>query len=149
MINLSCRPAFGFETSTCNAQGWYKDMSKKTAQKTINIINKFRAKQYLPQLEFRENLLTEKRFENDAKLAWKINNITKAAGYIPGIGSLIGLIRIVSVATTISKKDMPNKYHHIARGFVEITSLGALLLVPDLILTSQRAKQAKKVNVVD
>lgn len=84
-------------------------------------------------------------FFNNAKGAWKTANIVKALGYIPLIGTLIGLSRI-SRAAKATKDELPNKFNHITRGCVELFSLGFLLSIPDLILTGYRAYHAENTN---
>ncbi|MBS4166813.1 hypothetical protein NEOC65_001910 [Neochlamydia sp. AcF65] len=80
----------------------------------------------------------DESINNAAKGAWKTANVIKALGYIPLIGTLIGLCRIAKAAKA-TKDEWPNKYNHIVRGCVEFLSLGFLLLIPDLILTGYRA----------
>ena len=113
MVRLISPPALGFETATSNAKEYYYERKMRHSQRKIE-----------PDVF--------------AKTAWKVANVVKVLGYIPLIGSFIGLARILK-ARASSQDEMPNRYHHIARGSVEFLSLGILLLIPDLIMTSYRA----------
>lgn len=147
MVNLNSAPAFGFETSSCNAEGYYKNLFE-TQQKKAAKIQKVRIAQLnLPDMpnttdvyndpEFQK--LMDERNTKAAKSAWKIANLMKILGCIPLIGTLIGINRISRVVKA-TKQELPNKVNHIVRGTFELFSLGFLLLIPDLILTGFRAK---------
>lgn len=106
MIQLSSIPAFGFETTFCNAN-MYRSRHGGTSLDTYNI--------------------------------------SKKGGYIPILGTLVGLIRLIDV---LDKKSLmskvPNKFSHVIRGSIEFLSLGFLLIIPDFILTKYRDHKAKK-----
>ena len=153
MVSFTSVPAFGFETATCNAEGCYKEMSKKVTQKVLDLQKREMAKLNIPELQGMPDItadpeyqkVMEEQYNNAAKGAWKTANIVKALGYIPLIGTLIGLSRI-SRAAKATQEELPNKFNHIARGCIELFSLGFLLLIPDLILTGYRARHAGNTN---
>lgn len=146
-------PAFGFETFACNAESCYKEIAQKTSQKTLNlqmaklnaVIPDLQETPYFDDPEHQK--IRDESITNAAKGAWKTANIVKALGYIPLIGTLIGIDRI-SKAMKATKDELPNKYNHIVRGCVELLSLGFLLLIPDLILTGYRAYNVRNRNVI-
>jgi hypothetical protein len=152
MVNFTSIPAFGFETATCNAIEYYKERSKKASQKVLDFQKREMVRLNIPIPEFHEIFditgyfeKVEEQYNNSAKSALKIANILKVVGYIPLIGTLLGIARILRAAKT-TKDDLPNKFNHIARGCVELLSLGFLLLIPDLILTGYRAYHARNSN---
>ncbi|MCB1112890.1 MAG: hypothetical protein KDK72_09585 [Chlamydiia bacterium] len=75
-------------------------------------------------------------------------NLFKIAGYVPVIGTIIGIARIIQSIQMIKEENKsgfgPNRYYvefaagNISRGVIEATSLGCLLIIPDLILTVAR-----------
>lgn len=150
MVNFTSAPAFGFETSTFNAEGYYKEISKKAAQKALDASKKSMAALNIPALQGMPDItedagFLEEQYNNAAKSARKTANTVKALGYIPLVGTLIGLSRI-SRAVNANREDLPNKFNHIARGCVELFSLGILLLIPDLILTGYRTCHTRNAN---
>lgn len=80
----------------------------------------------------------------EAKKIFKWDNFTKVAGYVPLVGSVMGIIRIAGTANTPSS--LINKKRHYARGCVELVSLGVLFVIPDLIVTGHRVYKAHKLN---
>lgn len=66
-------------------------------------------------------------------LSRKMNQI-KVLGYVPLLGTIVGIIKLVAV-----KQNAPllqaYRFSHLARGVVETMSLGFLLFIPDLIVT--------------
>jgi hypothetical protein len=92
----------------------------------------------------------------------KIFRIIRIAGYIPVVGTVAGIARLISGGVVLclfhqdkkaaEKNQNENEKEEaelikkiaislIARGAFEATSLGFLLLVPDLILTNWREKK--------
>lgn len=149
MIKLNCAPAFGFETTFCNSEEWYKDLSKKQTKTIEENLQKNAAQLNIPEIQNSINDLTTSPeyqglmgdIQNDAaRNAWKVANLVKVLGYIPLLGTLIGINRLAR-AVQADKNDLPNRCNHIVRGCVELLSLGALLLIPDLILTCYRGYQ--------
>ncbi|MBS4169910.1 hypothetical protein [Neochlamydia sp. AcF95] len=147
-------PAFGFETFACNAEDCYKEMIKKVKQRTSDLQQRKMSQLNVQIAELKEissfndpdyQKVEDESINNAAKDAWKIANIIKALGYIPLIGTLIGLSRISMAAKTL-KEELPTKYNHIGRGCVELLSLGFLLLIPDLVLTAYRAYDVRNRN---
>ena len=130
MVNFTSIPAFGFETASCNAEEFYNETNIKGFE-------------YIGKPEHME--MVYKNLSNAAKKAWKTSNVVKALGYIPLIGTLIGIDRI-SKAAKCNKDVLPNKFNHIARGCVELFSLGFLLLLPDIILTGYRSYHSAKTS---
>lgn len=131
IYNLSNPPAFGFETKSCNAEERYWDnyicTSKSPEERAVT---KF------------------VRSDLDPRKMYRDENLLKVAGYIPLIGTIVGIIRLV--LTNINSKlpekggkPLANKYKHITRGCIELTSCGFLLLIPDLIVTAHRALTKK------
>lgn len=141
MINLTSAPAFGFETASCNAQEYYEDMYRNAYDS--------KRKQYAELSPGQDFPLSDRDVNNicrnSAKTASKVANIVKVLGYIPLVGTLIGLSRI-SRASNASHEALPNKFNHTVRGCIELCSLGFLLLIPDLILTGYRAYQARSAD---
>ncbi len=147
MVNLNSAPAFGFETSSCNAEGYYKNLFE-TAQKKAAEIQKANIAQLdFPDMPNVADVYNDPEFKKimdeqntkAAKTAWKTANLMKRLGWIPLLGTLIGINRI-SRTVKATKQELPNKVNHIVRGIFELFSLGFLLLIPDLILTRFRAK---------
>lgn len=72
----------------------------------------------------------------------KICNYANFFGYFPGIGTIVGLARIIFNAylLTISEDDEEKELYkfQILRGTVEFFSLGIVFLIPDLIVTRAR-----------
>jgi hypothetical protein len=139
MINFTSAPAFGFETATCNAVGHY---IKKRSQRQLETM---KGQLGIVDLTVKPKLqkAAEDYYSEWAITAWKASNVVKVLGYIPLIGTFLGLSRILEAALS-TKEDLPNRYNHIARGCVELLSLGFLLVIPDLILTGCRAYNAEK-----
>jgi hypothetical protein len=160
MVSFTSIPAFGFETATCNATGFLQEMQKKDVPKVRDLQKEVLSQhmsnmQAIPGLENMPDLADEamagvEEFNQElgnstAKSAWKTHNIVKALGYIPLLGTLIGLGRI-SRSAKATQEELPNKFNHIVRGCIELCSLGFLLLIPDLILTSYRTCHAGNTN---
>ena len=137
MISLNAAPAFGFETETYNAQDYYYQEAVITSKKNLEISIK-RGWIKPGQVNGDFQALADAGYKEHAKTAWKTANVVKVLGYIPLVGSFIGLARILGSAFS-TPDEVPNRYHHIARGCVELSSLGILLLIPDLFMTGYRA----------
>lgn len=116
-MNLSSLPALGFETTICNANAY---LGKENFY------------------DLKENISSK---EQDATYRnFRVNrNIIKIVGYIPIIGTIVGLFRIALMQDTENKfHKLPNVKNHMIRGCIEVCSLGILLLIPDLIITAYR-----------
>jgi hypothetical protein len=155
MINFTSPPAFGFETSKYNSEGFYKEKyTRATQAATTRMTAALKNMQEQFNEEDRANLSglladsTDETMKDihevRAKQTWKTNNYVKAAGYIPLIGTLIGLYHI-SLARSCSKAELPNKYNHMVRGCIELTSCGCVLLIADIFVSIYRACCAGKV----
>lgn len=71
-------------------------------------------------------------------------NVISIMGYIPIVGIISGIIRIVLSAQQMNKEKCDKAYHavHITRGVFEILGLGSLYLIPDLLVTAGRISKA-------
>lgn len=136
-------PAFGFETTKCNSRYRhlivkFKPVAEKVFKQASN-----GSPIDLNNPEFVSFVtMSRDNMQSMAQKAWKTANIVKALGYIPLVGMLIGVNRIVKAARMESEL-LPNKYEHIARGCIEALSLGALFIIPDIALTIFREYNAK------
>jgi hypothetical protein len=81
-------------------------------------------------------------------------NINNALSYIPIIGTIIGIVRLIIFSKFYSsnkeKLNEESKKFYIAqisRGLFELTSCGFLLSIPDLIITLKRNKPMDTVNI--
>jgi hypothetical protein len=79
----------------------------------------------------------------DEKGRATLYNILTVTGYVPVIGTIIGIARIVLGSTTknMQPSDKIRQYSNaqICRGAIETLSLGFLFIIPDLIATIARA----------
>lgn len=140
MINLNTTPAFGFETETYKAGEYYrKDFQKRMAKLPhLDLTEKTDDPEYQNSKILQENIYIEN--------ARKVCNFVKIVGYIPFFGTFAGILRINS-ALKATEEELPNKFNHIARGCIEMTSLGCLLLIHDLILTLWRNRPRNDISV--
>jgi len=150
ITNLPTFPAFGFETSRCNASEHYKDQYKinyardqKVLDATVKMLGRLNI-QAPPRGKPISKAVLDERANNNAAFSWRMANAGKIAGYIPLVGTLVGLFHMTNTLMT-PKAQLPNKWQHIARDSIESLSLGFLLLIPDLIVTRYRASHVKKV----
>ena len=146
MIHLDSPPAFGFETSNCNSDGSvhcqvFKQGLREKHKLSVDNYNQHREKKGL-DLHEPDWQQKERDWDRAVINAREIDNYIKKAGYFPLIGTLFGLLRLCYAVTT-DKKILPNKINHIIRGSIEALSLGFLLIIPDLLLTSYRTNLAK------
>lgn len=71
-------------------------------------------------------------------------NLMNGLGYIPVIGTIIGIARVIFFGKFIpeyrhySGSEKKFACFQVARGYVEMFSLGAVFLIPDLIITINR-----------
>jgi hypothetical protein len=127
MINLTSKPAFGYETASCNSENWLKNFLTKKVQED-----------YSRGGSLATVCLIEAMEPKALRAEWKMSNVKKALGYFPLVGSVIGFNRIVQ-ALKYTKADLPNKVNHIIRGILEfIPVVGFLLLFVDLFMTAYR-----------
>lgn len=112
--SLESPPAFGFQTGKVNADDYYKSK-----------IAGFNAKR-----------------DAQAKTNRKVSNLVKILGYIPALGTFIGIGRI-AVAISENKN---NKWAQIARGVMEIAGLGLILFAIDVVITFNRQHSLKALN---
>jgi hypothetical protein len=122
-------PAFGFEIASYYGKDYYTKAYEKA--KTVDLV------------EVADNL----EALNWVKSAYRVTNFVKFLGYIPLIGTFVGINRILA-ARKASRNEMPNKNDHILRGGIEAFSVGILLLIPDLILTLIRYLRGSKNSLV-
>lgn len=80
---------------------------------------------------------------SEIKKAYQRDNYKKIGGYIPLVGSILGIKRIVNTAHCSHK--LTNKKLQYLRGGVEFSGLGFLLIGLDLGVTAARAS-AKQQN---
>lgn len=114
---------------------------------------------YIPVLGFETQNCHETRISDDISdrldlgdhdtfTTWRGRNICKIAGYIPLIGTIVGLVHLKKI-NDVSKEgnldpeeydsaSLDNKVSWIVRSSIEFLSLGFLLLIPDLIATLYR-----------
>lgn len=104
-------PAFGWQTKEMNADTYYKNLIKD-----------------------------DKKKAEGAKNDYKLSNVAKIIGYVPGLGLGVGVGRIISV---IKHKKDDNKNNHVARAIAEIFGMGPLLFLIDLAKHGMRSFKAK------
>lgn len=79
----------------------------------------------------------------DSSAAATIMNISKIVAYIPIIGTIAGIAKACILANNDAegRKEFGNGFINAfyARTTIEILSLGAIFLIPDLAVTAQRA----------
>lgn len=109
MHSLNCIPVLGFETTN------YHDV----------LISK----------EISANLNLDK---NDSFTSWNSRNVYKLAGYIPIVGTIVGIMHLIKIQNINSTVPLTNRCSWITRSTVELLSLGFLLLIPDLLATLYR-----------
>lgn len=102
MRNFSVPPAFGWQTAKMNADDYY--------EKNIGI--------------------GSKNVNKKAKHKHRLSNFVKVLGYVPALGTLIGVGRIISVIR--HRKDSKGKLNQTLRAGVEISGLGPVLFIVDL-----------------
>jgi hypothetical protein len=74
------------------------------------------------------------------------------AGYIPVVGTVVGIARIAIFTSLIFTDNKDGKYtkiylSQIARGVFETASLGFLLIAPDIIFTIGRGINQKEASI--
>lgn len=145
MIELKSPPAFGFQTSNCNSGRFYKERGKEKFEMGFNRSQALMGLQGMPDL--RNDPESQQAMDSladfGAQTQWKCDNFERILGYIPLFGMLIGLIRISQIYKQ-TEKQLPNRCNHLLRGSIELCSLGFLLLIPDLIVTCNRACLARR-----
>ena len=73
-----------------------------------------------------------------------VKMLTNALGYLPFVGRIVGICRIVLAVNSIFKRDhidkafLAHSMTQIARGTVEAFASPLLLIIPDLIVTIGR-----------
>src|SRR4051812_44222672 len=99
LIHFTYPPAFGTETETRNSAPKVNDNS----------------------LDFEVRGQRKPRKDEDVRAEedWNTANLVKKRGYFPLLGTLVGMYRIYKA---ITNTDLPNKWNHIARGCIELTS---------------------------
>jgi hypothetical protein len=94
---------------------------------------------YRPMMEDPFELvgINQYRLADPKKYAAK-HNIRKIIGYIPIIGTIIGMVSLILLSKETGDLNSYRKGWAI-RVIIETTSLGFLLLIPDLIVTYKRS----------
>lgn len=123
MVDLNGVPTFGYETAFCNSYQKNKEELRKN-----------------------NSQLTDEQIEGLAKATWKIQNVKKGIGYIPVIGSIVGIGRFISLKLPNQKGTIENKTSWTARGVVEALSLGSVFILPDVIATAHRQNKYKNLQ---
>jgi hypothetical protein len=149
MVRLEGAPAFGLETRNWNANTFYKQFTSGT-DRLINQKAYEKFQQILTDtrpvllghhvfnagdvtLAMVERQLHEEAIE-EAKVVKRSMNIGKIIGYIPIIGTLSGIARLIGVK--MDREPLKaERVKHIIRGSIESLSLGFLLIIPDLIIS--------------
>ncbi len=72
-----------------------------------------------------------------------MERISRIAGYIPIIGTIMGCARIWGVLVRSEHEKLPNQVNHIVRGVMEVCCLGILLALIDLVVTAYRECRAR------
>ena len=88
---------------------------------------------------------------NPVKKSSKIQrNLLKIIGYIPVLSIITAAVRLknISNATFATEAKRDSKARHIARSIFELIGLGSLLLLPDVAITIDRERKAKKIAVI-
>ncbi|MFV0339412.1 MAG: hypothetical protein ACK5MA_02100 [Parachlamydiaceae bacterium] len=155
MVRLEGTPAFGLETKNWNADKFYKTDRSGTdeviQQKAMDALQQIVKEPGSDKCSVNVMGMTHEidsedlNLKNVTKLAQtdakveasffrKFMNKSKVLGYIPIIGTIMGILRLKDAAV-----DESNLHHdrvkHIVRGTVETLSLGFLLAIPDLIIS--------------
>jgi hypothetical protein len=155
MRDLSFIPAFGFQTDTVNSDRIYRNENVKMVKKEMweefgNFEKRFPGAEIASTLAPRVDILVSQhmgecseKYEKVVSSMRKASNLQKVLGYLPLIGTIVGISRLRSVHQD-KQRGTQNliKAHHLVRGSIELLSLGFLLLIPDLILTACRERRA-------
>jgi hypothetical protein len=82
-------------------------------------------------------------YDDESKSRLKINNYANFFGYIPIVGTIVGLARIIFNAYLMTKSEDDEEKElykiQILRGTVECFSCGIIFLIPDLIITRKHS----------
>ena len=138
MRNLSSIPAFGFESSQMNANQAYIEYETFIYEKNLKNSGNF-------QLVNCDQMVVDYRAKIENTVYWKKSNITKGLAYLPIVGLIIGIQRLILAH---QNPLLTNKIKHIVRGTLESIGLGLLLLIPDLIATAARAQHRPRTYVI-
>ncbi len=110
-VKLLCEPAVGFQTAGCNCNNIY---SAKASMAGIGMDE--------------DHFLGYIRNSRIKDIALKI------LGYIPVVGIIVGIYRIIQIAPSIGETR-----NHRIRGMMEIIPVvGTLLIFPDIAITAYR-----------
>ena len=77
---------------------------------------------------------------------YKLRNFIKISGYIPGIGIIFGIIKLVLCSSTSTEY---NKKSLATRAVVEILGLGCLFIFVDVVLNRRRDLHYKAIKIKD
>ncbi len=166
MVRLEGTPAFGLETKNWNADKFYKTKRSGTdeaiQQKARDALQRVEKEAGSDKCSINilgmtheidsEDLnlknvtkLAQKDAKVEASFFRKFMNKSKVLGYIPIIGTIMGILRLKDAAV-----DESNLHHdrvkHIVRGTVETLSLGFLLAIPDLIISFRHRHDQSEVS---
>lgn len=87
--------------------------------------------------------------EENVKKTHRIINLMNALGYVPILGTIIGIARIVffqkpnADGESYSRKEKSFSRFQIARGCIETLSIGIILIIPDIIFSINRALESE------
>ncbi len=151
MVTFSSKQAFGFDSFSRADRSYYSNVVWREHDPYLFRDQAHRAPYDRTGLNPEENELfdiAERRLpvpNIDKKIRSAISrtNVFKILGYIPVIGSGIGIARLRNGLKTPSE-DFPNKRTHVIRAVFEMASCGWMLIVVDISLTIKRNKEARE-----
>lgn len=83
---------------------------------------------------------------SEGKKRYMLFNAHKIMGYIPLIGSVEGVIKIIAVKKAKAVLNKTEKRNFTARGTIELLGLGIILLPVDVAFTCKRKIQQLSLN---
>ncbi len=142
MVVFSSKQAFGFDfSSRADTPYYYNFFLKKERPEFAPRCAPISRDGFTAEENAAADLLEGKpgipHLDQKIKRAIIWANIFKILGYIPIIGTGVGIGRFFYVITR-SSAEKPNKSAHILRAILEITSCGPLLIIVDIVLTIER-----------
>ena len=98
--------------------------------------------QHKPAFGFQSRGIHATAYRDDKREELKpphsIQNFFNLTGYIPIIGSFVGVNRIISMSSKACLLPKSQKIKYIVRGLIETFSLGVIILPFDLVVTVAR-----------
>jgi len=139
-LEQSRKPAFGFERY---GKYYAKTTHEKEYSETISKAHKHPKK-------FGNDIIIAawgkdqvKYHDKTIKSTILAENARKIVGYIPVLGTIRGIGRIVD---TLLRPEQVKPANNLARGVIEMLSLGIFLLPVDIAVTAYRHREWKKLN---